>query len=794
MTGDIKLEEEKPKDIVEEKKDAIKKCNDDDITKREDNIQSPPPLKDDKEDEGGDKKKEEEEGDDKKDTNNTNESANTTTKDKDSDDEEDKKKKEEDDEATKKKKKELYLNWPLKGIKEPHENDVLYGRGGGTNHHPGNKRYRRKVEGRKLDYVNSKRLDKPLVALEIIKTWRSQEPPGRFLKLDDKTALWMDVGDKKAREKTSQALREKAPEIRRKQEEDELIKAGKDPNAIRMKENMGGNKATRFANGTKERMSHAALMRAHSLGREYVVPGKEFALDGFNWDPSNFDNIPHPPNNYGVPPPGAPGGVYPPGRHTSYGSHGAVPPQFPPSRNGSNVTPVIPHPPTGGDMYHNSSMPHEEQQQRQQSFGSTGSWARLPSGGAPPPPPYGGSPYAMRTNSFGRISREHSLQQNPMNDPSLPPSRPNGYYSSAPPQPHGMPPAYTNSTGSRYGSGNASSDGQQKVDPFALDPALAQSWSQDYAAAANVFGKTPEPWTTEGSGSSHPSSNGSDNLPSKQSNSELPRPGMVKRTTSNLNEDSETKRDLQPGRAVKRATLNRNNSSTSNRLKEQYAPSTVSNSLKRPTALDFGMRSLSISRALDGPDGTIVDNDTIAAKPELLTKGGRTGTIDRIAREIMQSTSRPSPLTQSKRSLTEDMLSNIMEPNSKPVTIAQTGRSLTEDIWEMERQEQEEQQESVTINKPSLSRPMMKKPSALTFAGRGSTAEILAPIGDVPVVPNKRSSFRKANEQDPPPSLVSRPPSIRTEGRLSTAEYFNVMNEPLGQDDSGTNRSHWLGA
>jgi hypothetical protein len=126
-------------------------------------------------------------------------------------------------EEERKKKEELkkkYANWPLKGIKDPHENDVMYGRGGGTNHHPGNKRYRKMVEDRKLEYVNSKRLDKPLVALEIIRLWRAQLPPGRFLKLDEKTGLWSDVGDKKAREKTSQALREKAPLIRKQQEEE----------------------------------------------------------------------------------------------------------------------------------------------------------------------------------------------------------------------------------------------------------------------------------------------------------------------------------------------------------------------------------------------------------------------------------------------------------------------------------------------------------------------------------------------------------------------------------------------
>jgi len=119
--------------------------------------------------------------------------------------------------------KEKYKDWPVRNITEPHENDVMYGRGGGTNHHKGNKKYRIMVEDRKLEYVNSKRLDKPLVALEIIRIWRAQLPTGRFLKHNDKTGQWDDVGDKKAREKTSQALREKAPQIRKQQEEEKGV-------------------------------------------------------------------------------------------------------------------------------------------------------------------------------------------------------------------------------------------------------------------------------------------------------------------------------------------------------------------------------------------------------------------------------------------------------------------------------------------------------------------------------------------------------------------------------------------
>lgn len=87
------------------------------------------------------------------------------------------------------------------------------------------------VEKRKDDYVNSKRLDKPLVALEIIRDWRAQDPPGRFLKQDESTGLWHDVGDRKSREKTSQALREKGPSTKNKEQSkvdhDDSMRKGK---------------------------------------------------------------------------------------------------------------------------------------------------------------------------------------------------------------------------------------------------------------------------------------------------------------------------------------------------------------------------------------------------------------------------------------------------------------------------------------------------------------------------------------------------------------------------------------
>lgn len=94
------------------------------------------------------------------------------------------------------------------------ENDILCGRGGLTNHHKGNKRFRDIVALHRPDYVRAPKIHKPAVARLIVRAIRNSDPPGRFLKKDDKTALWFDIGDKRAAEKASQALREKTPEER----------------------------------------------------------------------------------------------------------------------------------------------------------------------------------------------------------------------------------------------------------------------------------------------------------------------------------------------------------------------------------------------------------------------------------------------------------------------------------------------------------------------------------------------------------------------------------------------------
>ena len=88
------------------------------------------------------------------------------------------------------------------------ENDVLFGRGKGCNDFIGNRRFRKIISYYRDLYINAKRPNKPLIAMKVVQTVRNSCPPGRFLKFDKNEKTWFDVGDKKACEKSAQALRE----------------------------------------------------------------------------------------------------------------------------------------------------------------------------------------------------------------------------------------------------------------------------------------------------------------------------------------------------------------------------------------------------------------------------------------------------------------------------------------------------------------------------------------------------------------------------------------------------------
>jgi len=91
-------------------------------------------------------------------------------------------------------------------ISAVNDNDVLCGRGGGTNSQVGNRRFRSVVTQHQPVYLTAKRREKPLIARAIVECIRNKG--GRFLKRNEETKEMFDVGDEKAEAKTSQALRE----------------------------------------------------------------------------------------------------------------------------------------------------------------------------------------------------------------------------------------------------------------------------------------------------------------------------------------------------------------------------------------------------------------------------------------------------------------------------------------------------------------------------------------------------------------------------------------------------------
>lgn len=99
---------------------------------------------------------------------------------------------------------------------EKQPNDVLFGRGGGINSHPGNMNYRNIVAKNKRAYnLASNKQEKARISQSVIDMIHNMSPRGRFLmKANRDDQLWTEVEHSDAMKKTSQALREGAPSIR----------------------------------------------------------------------------------------------------------------------------------------------------------------------------------------------------------------------------------------------------------------------------------------------------------------------------------------------------------------------------------------------------------------------------------------------------------------------------------------------------------------------------------------------------------------------------------------------------
>jgi len=117
---------------------------------------------------------------------------------------------------SRKKRKSDHLNVGTKEDDDeviPHPHDILCGRGNFVNSHEGNEFFRELVKNYKLDYVSCTKSQKKIFSLLIYNKIRERNPPGRFLKYGPRLNTWIDIGEKKALEKTRQALREGAPDI-----------------------------------------------------------------------------------------------------------------------------------------------------------------------------------------------------------------------------------------------------------------------------------------------------------------------------------------------------------------------------------------------------------------------------------------------------------------------------------------------------------------------------------------------------------------------------------------------------
>ena len=471
---------------------------------------------------------------------------------------------------------------------------------------------------------------------------------------------------------SSQALREKAPLIRKQQEEEK-------------NEGEGGNeegKTTRFAEGTKgdgpaNVVKKAVLARDHSLGREYLGKGEAVSLEGFSWqDPfkaggrtSSMTKGQSPYAAYANLP-----GHVPAGRNSSSGSLGMAPPYHQTSIGG-------PPPPPPPDYYGRVT---SGGQRREFSNSSLGSW------GAPfpyPPPPPGVDNFHRRSGSWTHpmppsmphhpshhqrsgswgSGREHSLSVNPLIGASISGPAQRGAFGSGywgeqvsptargvlpPPPPPGAYGALPYLSGGSAGGPpppgpyrqipSPSNSATQSPPPYNVDMNIARSWSG---------GEVQQSWSGEqpsGRYDGHPGPvPGADTGPQLPpqayayapapgpGNSVIPRPTMVKRDTSNQNETYETKP------SIKRAALNRDQSATSNRLKEQYMPDYFN---KEMQTLQETTEQIRLS---PGP------GQRDQPKPKPMGEGARVSTMDAIANEIM---AKPAPLLGDNRVSTIDAL------------------------------------------------------------------------------------------------------------------------------------------
>ena len=660
------------------------------------------------------------------------------------------------------------------------------------------------------------------------------------MKLNEKTGLFEDVGDKKAREKTSQALRERAPELRRKQEEEEAAKNGNDEaqevrtlkhNTINLltpthkypKQDQLDTKTTRFAEGTSDKrmnsVKRSVLARDHSLGREYITAGEAVTLDGFTWS----EGV----DGRSLSAGSLPGISYPSGRINSTGSSGIPPHHYVPSRSGSYSS-MGPLPPSGSYFERNlsgmSALSMGPMDDRQKPFSGGGgryeSWGRAHSGGSvgsvsmgslppmgpPQPIPYAGAGH-YQPGSYGsgphgaNLGREHSLSGMPLRDASIGHSAApfdrhgSGYWgnpSLPPPPPHGIPGQYHSpgrymSSDSGYGHGRIPSGSFDHVmnynssigAPSPMSHARETGYRHGRPSSESNYDpmlhRSPPRVRVSGPQNQSPTYR---HIRTPSDNSYDPTMSRASNT-----DRSHAKFDVDPAIAQTWSSQSDDYEKAANMIGEEMSSSW---SGQAPTQSfpqsDFSLRghesdNLGLTygdmNELPRPDMvkrmTSNHNEDESNKRGLAGRSVKRAALNRDssaaanalkAKYIPEVLQRPGILNKREVSVQEmDMLNDTLEQSrlggdrTKPKLFTAKQRNSTMDNIAIE---------------------LMTKPKSLSKGYRTSTVEALAIDLDI----DTNSDYGTSS------TGVSRPPTIRAEGRLSTDEYLDIVNEPLDRDDS----------
>lgn len=111
-------------------------------------------------------------------------------------------------------------------VLHPGSNDIMFGRGGDTNYHVGNNRFRTLIaEKYRWRYQQAKsRKERSMIAIEVIQQWREgQDPPGRFLAKQEGNGTWYEVSHDVAFRKAMKVLGEKTTKAQKAKQEQQLL-------------------------------------------------------------------------------------------------------------------------------------------------------------------------------------------------------------------------------------------------------------------------------------------------------------------------------------------------------------------------------------------------------------------------------------------------------------------------------------------------------------------------------------------------------------------------------------------